>query len=60
MDESPHVGNGECAEIVSDGDSENSQQQSVRIGSISSVGASSNDLDTVGGTSQDDWQDQHS
>lgn len=57
MDESPLIGSGECAEIVSVRDSESSQQQSLAIGSVSSVGTSSNDFDTVGGTREDDWQD---
>lgn len=40
------VGSGEHAEIVLVGDSENSQQQSVDIERTSSVGTSSDDLDT--------------
>ena len=51
------VRSGERAEIVLVGDSENSQWQSVDIWSTSSVGTSSDDLDTVGGASEEDRQD---
>lgn len=57
MDVSQPVESDERADSVSVGNSENSEQQSVGSGNVSSVATSSSDLDVVGGPSEEDRQD---